>query len=109
MALFSDAILLAEITVVGRTKRKRRRDIVDTSVLMAGVAGLKPLDIYAQESKRKPSPRPVCHVTIYSGWSRAVASALDSATTGYICCSQIGAGFLGKPNYGNVAANWPWP
>ena len=26
MALFSDAILLAEITVVGRTKRKRRRD-----------------------------------------------------------------------------------
>jgi hypothetical protein len=107
MALFSDAILLAEITVVGRTKRKRRRDIVHTSVLMAGVAGLKPLDITPKNPSANLLPRPVCHVTIYSGWSRAMASALDSATTGYICCSQIGAGFLGIANYGNVAANWP--
>jgi hypothetical protein len=45
MALFSDAIFLAEITVVGRTKRKRGRGFVETSVLVAGVAGLKPLDI----------------------------------------------------------------
>jgi hypothetical protein len=44
-------------------------EIVDTSVLVAGVAGL--------------------------------------ATTGYVCCSPIGAGFPGIPNYGNVAANWP--
>jgi len=44
-------------------------EIVDTSVLVAGVAGL--------------------------------------ATTGYVCCSQIGAGFPGIPNYANVAANWP--
>jgi hypothetical protein len=36
-----------------------------------------------------------------------MTSALDSATTGYICCSQIGGGFLGIANYGNVAANWP--
>jgi hypothetical protein len=34
-------------------------------------------------------------------------AASDSATTGYICCSQIGAGFLGMPNYGNVASHWP--